>query len=133
MSDIYAQHDAAFRNVSAFVIMRDGEKVATVALKYPRDGAGRLFAYVHWLGLPMVRAYAGGYGYDKRTAAVGNAARKMDRNAAAARADETGLAYAQGRPWFEYYAAFIDAASKDGGEDWARALEKAGFNVLQAV
>jgi hypothetical protein len=133
MSDIYTQHDAAFRNVSAFVIMRDGEKVATVALKYPRDGAGRLFAYVHWLGLPMVRAYAGGYGYDKRTAAVGNAARKMDRNAAATRAAEFGVEYAQSRPWFEYYATFVDAAAKDGGEDWARALEKAGFSVLQAV
>ena len=67
---IYEQHDAAFRHVNAYVIMRGRERVGTVAIKYPRDGAGRLWAYVHFLGMPMVRGYAGGYGYDKKTAAL---------------------------------------------------------------
>ena len=75
---IYDQHRAAFSNVSAYVVMHGGERVATVAIKYPRDGAGRLYAYVHWLGVPMVRGFAGGGGYDKRSAACASAARKLD-------------------------------------------------------
>lgn len=47
MAKIYDQHRAAFSNVSAYVITLDGEKVATIAIKFPRDGAGRLYAYVH--------------------------------------------------------------------------------------
>lgn len=133
MPDIYDQHRAAFDKVSAFVVMRDGEKVATVAIKFPRDGAGRLYAYVHWLGLPMVRAYANGYGYDKRSAAVGAAARKIPLGAAFTRAQETGLQYCEGRPWYEAFPAFREALVSDGGEDWARKLEKAGFSILQAV
>ena len=62
MSDIYEQHKAAFSNVSAFVIVKGGERVATIAFKFPRDGAGRLFAYVHWLGEEMIRGYASGGG-----------------------------------------------------------------------
>lgn len=134
MSDIYDQHAAAFAHVSAFVIMRDGEKVATVAFKFPRDGAGRLYAYVHWLGLPMVRAYAGGYGYDKRTAAVGAAAAKIPLGAAFTRAQEVGLAQCEGRPWYDAFPAFRETLTDDStGHDWARKLEKAGFTVLQAV
>ena len=94
MPDIYDQHDAAFARVSAFVICRDGERVATVALKFPADGAGRLHAYVHWLGLPMVRGFAGGYGYDKRSAAVIEATGKIPLGAAFVKAQETGLQYA---------------------------------------
>ena len=71
MTDIYDQHAKAFAAVQAFVILdTSGERVATVALKFPRDGAGRLYAYVHLIGVEMVRAHAGGYGYDKRSAAV---------------------------------------------------------------
>lgn len=35
MSDIYALHQSAFSSVSAYVVLKDGERVATVALKYP--------------------------------------------------------------------------------------------------
>ena len=42
MTDIYEQHDKAFSRVSAFVILDSkGERVATVAIKFPADGAGR--------------------------------------------------------------------------------------------
>jgi hypothetical protein len=77
MTDIYEQHRKAFENVAAYVIAKDGEQVATVAFKYPRDGAGRLYAYVHWLGLPMVRGYANGMVYDKGSAAVCSASRNI--------------------------------------------------------
>ncbi|MDE2426686.1 MAG: hypothetical protein KGO96_12340 [Elusimicrobia bacterium] len=77
MTDIYDQHRAAFAQVEAYVILKDGQRVANIAFKFPRDGAGRLWAYVHWLGLSMVRGYASGCGYDKRTAACASAAKRM--------------------------------------------------------
>ena len=121
MTKIYDQHAAAFRNVSAFVILKDGERVATVALKFPADGAGRLYAYVHWLGTEMVRGFAGGYGYDKRSAAVSDAIRRN-----AGKVDNEA-------PDTDAWAAFSAALWNDGGDDWTRALEKAGFQVIQAV
>ena len=127
MTDVYTQHDAAFAKVSAFVILdTSGERVATVAIKFPRDGAGRLYAYVHLLGVEMVRAHANGYGYDKRSAAVAAAVAKIP-------------AMGDDRP--EDYAAAVNrnraalqsvAREMDSG-DWTRAVEKAGFRVLQAV
>lgn len=133
MTDIYDQHDAAFSRVSAFVICRNGEKVATVAIKFPADGAGRLYAYVHWLGLPMVRGFAGGYGYDKRSAAVQTAAKSIPLSAAFAKAQETGIAYAEGRPWYDHFPAFREALQGVDSMTWDRALEKAGYTVWQAV
>lgn len=116
MADIYTQHAAAFASVSAFVILnRAGERVATVALKFPRDGAGRLYAYVHWIGVEMKRGHAGGFGYDKRSAAVADAARRIEWPADADA------------------ATFAAAAMLDGGAGWTDAVENAGFTVLQAV
>lgn len=133
MPNIYELHDKAFARVSAFVICRNGEKVATVAIKFPADGAGRLYAYVHWLGLEMVRGYAGGYGYDKRSAAVQSAASRIPLGAAFAKAQETGLQYAEGRPWYDAFPAFREALTDDStGDNWDRKLEKAGFTVWQA-
>jgi hypothetical protein len=131
--DIYLQHAAAFGNVSAYVIMREGERVATVAFKFPKDGAGRLWAYMHFLGVPMVRHYAGGYGYDKRSAAVTYAAGKIKQ-------DPLGE-YTAGQEWAEKVHIaekermehFIAALSDTGGKDWKDALRDAGYTVLQAV
>ncbi len=128
MADIYKQHDAAFSHVSAFIITRAGgcERVATVAFKFPRDGAGRLYCYLHVLGLPMVRGSAGGYGYDKKSAAFHDAANKQR---------EAGVrTHASGDNHLIEYAiaqAFVDCFT-DGG-NWDRDLHEAGFTVLQAV
>lgn len=121
---IYDQHDAAFARVSAFVIVKDGKKVATVAFKFPADGAGRLYAYVHWLGVPMVRGMAGGYGYDKKSAACAAAARKAVDPIA--RQDREGLDV-------DSWDAFRSALAKDDGYGWERNLESAGFKVWSAV
>lgn len=118
MTDIYDQHDKAFSQTSAYVIALDGERVATIALRFPHDGAGRLWAYVHWLGTPMVRGYASGYGYDKRTAAIANAVGRMPDVDMPARGE---------------YEAFITALSHDAGPTWDNALRDAGFTVWQAV
>lgn len=125
---IYDQFDKAFNRVSAYVILdKSGECVAKVAFKFPADGAGRLYAYVHWLGVPMVRGFAGGYGYDKRSAAVANAVARIDMTDRedAHRDDFDQPVTAR--------AEFIDAVAKDGGEYWDTRLRNAGFNVIQAV
>ena len=134
MPDVYDQHKAAFASISAYVILHGSEKVATIAFKYPRDGAGRLYAYVHWLGVEMVRGFAGGYGYDKHSAACANAVSrgKIAQNVKAC-AERVGAHYATGRPWFEQVQAFETALRKDDGNHWHRNLELAGFTVLQAV
>lgn len=125
MPSIYELHDKAFTRVSAFVIARNGEKVATVALKFPADGAGRLYAYVHWLGLEMVRGHADGYGYDKRSAAVEVAmARIMALPDYEAQVRETASK--------TYLSAFTGARKSMDSGDWTRALESAGFTVMQA-
>lgn len=122
-TDIYKQHEAAFAHVQAFVISKNGERVATVAFKFPRDGAGRLYAYVHWIGTEMVRGHATGYGYDKRSAAVESAVAKLERFP-----DKTAPI-----PFTHTQNVFIDALKDVGGAYWYDKLEKAGFTVWQAV
>jgi hypothetical protein len=124
MADIYDQHKAAFARVSAYVILRNGERVATVAFKFPADGAGRLYAYVHWLGTEMVRGFANGYGYDKGSAACASASRK----ALAVPRDKHDVGEKQGAQY-----AFWAALQIDGGRNWNDCLRDAGFTVLQAV
>lgn len=129
MTKIYEQHDAAFKNVSAFVILKDGERVASIAFKFPKDGAGRLFAYLHWFGVEMVRGYANGYGYDKKSAAVESAVERLINH----------VDYLNGTiglpSCFSGRAAtdFVGAVRIVGGSTWDRKLQDAGFQVLQAV
>jgi hypothetical protein len=123
MTDIYEQHDKAFSRVSAFVILKDGERVATVAIKFPADGAGRLWAYTHFIGIEMTRHHADGYGYDKRTPAVIGGFKKAWPN--------------EDRASHEQYAKALGdlqaALGTEDGEYWDRKLERAGYQVLQAV
>lgn len=121
MTNIYDQHRAAFSNVSAYVVTdKLGNRVASIAFKYPRDGAGRLYAYLHVFGATMVRGYAGGGGYDKHSAAVLSACSKIKI------AD-----YGD----FEQFRANAQAFKQlvDCGYGWDRQLTDAGFTVLQAV
>jgi len=116
MPDIYEQHEKAFSAVSAFVVLHKGERVATIAFKHPRVGAGRLYAYVHWFGQTMVRGFAVGWGYDKKSAAAAAAVRKTTP-----------------RDGTEAHDDFCRALSDDGGAYWDDRLRTAGFTVLQAV
>jgi hypothetical protein len=124
---IYDQHRAAFSNVSAYVVMRQGERVASIAFKYPRDGAGRLYAYVHFFGVPMVRGFAAGGGYDKRSAACASAARHVER------IDPTLVGCEADIRTLQDQRAFLDAMEKDDGHGWDTNLRKTGFDVWQAV
>lgn len=109
--NVYDQHNATFRNVSAYVVMKGAQRVASIAFK---NGTA-CQAFVHWIGSTMIRATAGGGGYDRHSSACAKAARK---------AQNGGDADAK---------AFWDALAIDGGSDWSRELERAGFTVLQAV
>lgn len=126
MTSIYDQYDAAFQRVSAYVVLNGADHVATVALKFPRDGAGRLWAYVHWHGVEMARGFASGCGYDKRSAAVANAARK----AIEAHKNDKALAATLD---LEARRVFFLAIRDDSGKYWDDRLRDAGFTVLQAV
>lgn len=134
---IYDLHSKAFSNVSAFVVMREKrksddtgtelERVATIAMKYPRDGASRQWCYLHVLGLPMVRGYAGGCGYDKNSAAFQDAAARQ----CGAKLESWQTSDYSG----EYRIAALMRDSFNGreGHDWQANLRHAGFIVLQAV
>ena len=125
-SDIYKQHEASFSRVSAYVITDNtGERVATIAFKFPADGAGRLYAYLHVLGLKMVRGHAGGYGYDKQSAALSSAA-----SCVPVYSEEDLTTWQKDASTRDLIVA---ALMPDDGFDWSRHLRDAGFNVLQAV
>jgi len=120
MTNVYDQHAAAFRSVSAYIVTRGDKVVAKVAFKF----GDAVTAYVHWLGVEMTRGQAGGGGYDRQSAAVAAAARKIPEApyVTTADAEERGNR-----------DAFLKAARADGGQHWDGALRAAGFCVLQAV
>lgn len=119
----WEQHDKAFRDVSAYVVL-DAQHVpvAKIAIKYPKDGAGRLWAYVHWIGTTVARHHSDGYGYDKRTPAVIGALLKAD--------------YAGDHPDIDRKAELerLKASlNPHSGIDWERQFRDAGYQVIQAV
>jgi hypothetical protein len=118
MTKIYDQHRSAFANVSAYVVLKDGQRVATVAFKF----GNAVTAYVHWFGTEMTKGRACGGGYDRQSAAVASAARRELRNLCGG---ATGNVVD--------FNSFWRACEKDGGASWDRALTEAGFTVLQAV
>lgn len=122
MQAIYDQHDKHFSNVSAWVAFHPSypDVAVKVAVRYPRDGAGRLYAYVHVVGLAMVRGSASGYGYDKVSAAV----------ASAVEAIKPGGQYLEAQ---DAVRAALQALDLDGGWPWNDALRRAGWKVWQAV
>lgn len=128
--NIYEQHDKHFELVSAYVIAKDGERIGTIAFKFPRDGAGRLYCYLHVLGLEMVRGVASGGGYDKRSGAAFSAAKRIDMSGQehALHTPEMAVERDAYRHAYE-----IQLAIKDAGHDWCHDLREAGFEVWQAV
>lgn len=136
-ADIYGLHESAFARVSAYVLTdSSGELVARIALKYPADGAGRLYCYFHLMGSPMVRGFASGYGYHKRSAAISAALRAM-------RPEKPGEESWQQTPAYrdqerataervEHFRAMGDDKRMDSGQ-WVAVFESAGFRILQAV
>jgi hypothetical protein len=135
---IYEQFAKSFNRVAAYVILnKNGELVAKVAFKFPADGAARLYTYIHWMGIEMVRGQASGYGYDKRSAAVANAVSKITKvNGPETVTNDHHDLIAERRrvrKVQEAQTAFLGALGKDCGEYWDTRLRNAGFTVIQAV
>lgn len=120
MSDIYEQHHRAFADVAAYVVLKGNKEVARIAIKFRHS----VTAYVHWLGMEMQRGRADGGGYDRASAAVAYAARKIPEAPYVTNADA---------PERGNRGAFLKAAQADGGKRWDDALRDAGFTVLRAV
>lgn len=125
MTKIYDQHDKAFSQVSAYVLMNNKGQQGTISFKYPRDGAGRLYCYFHIHGLEMVRGFAG-----NKDAAVRDAVFKIKNNPKDDYRSGESIARDQ---------AIIDGLKSifttDGGEDWNRKIEQGnlGLKVLRAI
>ena len=121
---IYNQFDAAFSHVAAYVVIdpTNGDCVAKVAIKRSTSGL-RTTAFVHWIGVPMVKGVANGGGYDKDSASVASAARRVV------------MPKGPEHMAFQHAACsrFIAAAILDGGRRWDAAVRDAGFTVIQAV
>jgi hypothetical protein len=114
MPNIYDQHAKAFANVSAYIVARKGERIASVAFKH----GARCTCYFHIIGTPMAKGWADGGGYDKASAAAHSAIGRIDPNA-----------------YPEHLALLKEIASavRDAGNSWDRDLRDAGFDVWQAV
>ena len=124
---VYDQHKAHTSRVGAFCVLLDGEHVASITIRFPKDGASRLYAYVHWIGTTMQRGHANGYGYDKRTAAMADAARKYLKvwdKALEDHGQENRKIHVKQCMFWEYLA------DDRTGKDWSDKLRDAGFTVV---
>lgn len=124
MAEIWDQHRAAFRGITAYVIVGPrGGKIATIALKTSASG-DRVTAYLHVMGVEMVRAYAKGYGFDKHSAAIYSAAERLP----------DGDRLDPPRPEVtEAVRAIKAAATAYEGSEWERRIREAGFAVFQVI
>ena len=75
MTTVYDKHAKHFSQVSAYVIIdSEGDQKGTMSIKYPKDGAGKLYLYLHLYGSQMVQVSVSGCGFDKLSVAVQKAA-----------------------------------------------------------
>ena len=81
MTTVYEKHDKHFALVSAWVIVNEqGEKAGTMTAKYPSDGMGKLFLYLHLYGSEMVQVSVSGCGFDKLSVAIQKAGDSYVKN-----------------------------------------------------
>ena len=122
---IYDQFNAHTPLVAAHAILLNGIMVAKIVFKFPKDGAGRLYAYAHWFGVPMVRGSASGYGYDKKSAALSRLPTMEPDHT-----QGDGYRIPCQNP---NQVKFIEALSKDDGYGWDHHLKAAGFTVYTVI
>lgn len=74
-NSVYDKHSKHFAQVSAYVIIdNECNQKGTMSVKYPKDGAGKLYLYLHLYGSQMVQVSVSGCGFDKLSVAVQKAA-----------------------------------------------------------
>ena len=122
-NSVYDKHSKAFQQVAAYVIVKDGKQVGTIAYKFPKDGAGRLSCFLHFHGYNMVTGFAVGYGYDKKSAALESAA---SHKSLSVKDEYNGLSAIDEYP-------VIPELQNIGGSDAQAVLSKSGYSLYQAV
>ena len=71
MTTVYDKFDKHFAQASAWVIVNEqGEQVGKMAAKYPKDGMGKLYLYLHLHGSEMVQVSVSGCGFDKLSVVI---------------------------------------------------------------
>ena len=79
-TSVYDKHSKHFAQVSAYVIIdNEGDQKGTMSVKYPKDGMGKLFLYLHLYGSQMVQVSVSGCGFDKLSVAVQKAANEYTK------------------------------------------------------
>ncbi|QXM18513.1 hypothetical protein Phab24_id067 [Acinetobacter phage Phab24] len=74
-TSVYDKHSKHFDQVSAYVIIdNEGDQKGTMTVKYPKDGMGKLYLYLHLHGSEMVQVSVSGCGFNKLSVAVQKAA-----------------------------------------------------------
>ncbi len=121
----------AFRGVKAYAILdrTTAAHVANVTIKYPEDGAGRVYVYLHVIGLPLVRGSATGGGYDKAAAA-------MERAAAAVKEPPPEKIEQVYHCTADRHRRTIRAAMEDRSKEghiWQDRLQDVGYTVLPVI
>ena len=126
----WQKFDNAFKSVSAYVVMDQEtmQPIAKIALKYPKNGAGRVNAYIHLIGMEVQHGFAGGYGYDKRTASIISAISKCnDIWAQQLKSGHVSLSSVQ-----QNFINLLLSDKAQGG--WLEVInQNNGFIVIQAV
>ena len=71
MTTVYDKINKHFAQASAWVIVNEqGEQFGNMAAKYPKDGMGKLYLYLHLYGSEMVQVSVSGCGFDKLSVAI---------------------------------------------------------------
>ena len=119
----WEKFDKAFNQVSAYVVMdTENNLIAKISVKYPKDGAGRLTAFIHIIGTEIQVGTASGYGYDKSTAAICNASDKFDLSKETCKLSNKQIDFIQ----------MLSTSLAQSG--WQEAIQpKYGFNVIQVI
>ena len=116
----YEKKFAAFKKVSAYSLSYKDE-TASVAIKYPLDGMGRVKVYLHVRNLDLVIGSASGCGYDKTSAAFKDACRELETLLHESTPSES-IAFAR-----------LIIASIGDHNDWSASLRKAGVTVITVI
>lgn len=120
MTDVYDRFDKTTRDVQAAALLCEGKAVGRIVI---RLGSSAL-AYVQIWGAPMRIGRATGFGYDKATAAIGNAVARMSLDDLHEDMQEEREAMTR-----------LSAAFSPSLDDltWANRLRRMGFDVAMVM
>lgn len=124
---IRAEHDRFTADLHAWAVFKGSEHVANITVRYGGRSSPHgltVRAYVHVLGLPMVRGIARGGGYDMKSAAIVGTWRMWPKNTYQ---DDAHLSLSTRQTVKDF------AGLKDGSHDIPHQLREMGYTVAQVL